>query len=62
MKNENFSEDIKNQIDTSKYLEEYTYKADVVEGQINVDEFICCICTRIAYKPVECKECEKHMC
>jgi len=32
MKNENFSEDIKNQIDTTKYLEEYTYKADVVEG------------------------------
>jgi hypothetical protein len=56
-------EDIIKQLDINQYLEEYTQKADIVEGYQNYnDEFVCCICTRIAFKPVECKECEKHLC
>ncbi len=55
-------EDIQKQLDINQYLEEYTQKADIIEGQAFIDDFICCICTRIAFKPVECKECEKHLC
>ena len=43
-------------------MEEYTQKAEIVESQPFIDEFICCICTKIAYAPVECNECEKHLC
>ena len=51
-------EDIIKQLDINQYLEEYTQKADIVEGYQNYnDEFVCCICTLIAFKPVECKEC-----
>jgi hypothetical protein len=56
-------EDIKKQLDINQYLEEYTQKAYIVEDfQYYIDEFVCCICTRIAFKPVEYKECQKNMC
>ena len=43
-------------------MEEYTQQADIIEGQLLIEEFICCICINIAFKPVECKECEKPLC
>ena len=56
-------EEIKKQLDINQYLEQYSQKADIVEGQkYYIDEFVCCICSRIAFKPMECKECQKHMC
>jgi hypothetical protein len=41
-------------LDINQYLEEYTENAEIVSDQLGVDEFICCICTKIAFKPVEC--------
>ena len=41
-------------LDINQYLEEYSGNAEIVSEQLDIDEYICCICTKIAFKPVEC--------
>ena len=49
-------------LDINQYLEEYTGNAEIVSEKLGIDEYICCICTKIAFKPVECNQCEKYLC
>jgi hypothetical protein len=41
---------------------EFLQKAKIIEEQDNLDEFTCCICSNVAFNPVECQKCYKHLC